>query len=1190
MSEREKILRDLYNTERSYRNNVKSNVDENLPYIEPTEKDYDLFKSEFEELENHLKADYYWTQIYLNPDADSYTNLTEASNEPPLLSPNPSITSVSYPDSVKIGNKANITVKVKNNGIDAPLQSIAASFPAVKSAQNISLKKTQFSNQSYGQVYAPGMEVGSSYGHDNTTLSYPLVEIGGEWKSDKTKSMTVQLTPQQPGEFPIYVKSIAQNGGWAADPEISLDTTRDQQSEAVDVHTLIATKSGPAPTAVFTGPSPQVRPGQQVTFDASNSTDEDGSITEYAWDFNGNGAIDKRTTSPRITHTFSESGKKSVSLTVYDDSGYNSTTTSTVTVNAKPTASFRVSSTNPVTWNDITFNASASNDPDGDISRYEWDIDEKEFDWESGKTVESSFRTTKTYTIYLRVTDSLGGTDTAQTEIKVKPPVSATEMNIPKPVSYDEPTEITGTVVNNGGSETEYSFALVAGDDHSRTAEKTGALGAGETTEIRFNHTFINTGNTEITLFNTNHPISSADLSVNATVTADPSVRVRKNPDNPVISEPVELSAAQSFDLDGNIKTIQWDLDNDRDFETTGSTQTHTFSDPGAHSYRVRLVDNSGATTTTRKQITVNRANDWPSAGFGAARSSWNPHTTGPINNVEPVWTTHIGYDVQSPVVINSTVYGVATNGQVVAANKKTGSVEWSRTISPSVEGAPAVWDDTLLIPIKNESIYPSQEGVIALNRQTGEKRWQSTGDWFSSGFVGSPVAVTDGLVFPSGDSIALNVTTGKTVWQTGWSGDGVTADDGFVFFSDSGGEDVVARDAVNGSIAWQANTPDNGSIGIAPAVANGTVFIGDRSANAIDASTGKIKWSTPLGEDTEQRSTPAVTDDSVYFSTANMSEDTDAPGGRLYAVDRTTGTIEWTTTYPKWGVSSPSVAGGTVYVGSYACEQSCSGTYTYPDGKIWAFDADTGDELWNYTTDEYISTAPAISNGSIYIGNGSQGLLAIRDQITNTTTGSKELKINSINTSTPITAGEEITFMATIENTGGESESTTVSLTDNTLGNTKQDVTVSAGEKSMVNLTLQTARGDAGTYTPTVTVGEDTETASIIIKSAMTDPVQIENPSLSPSSISSSSPTTHNLTFKLQNVSADGESDVIDISLPDSVTVESVGTPQMKNAPYNIEVLSQGDPIELEVNPDQSAETVEFVVNIPLELSTNNN
>ena len=97
--------------------------------------------------------------------------------------------------------------------------------------------------------------------------------------------------------------------------------------------------SNAAPTAQFTVTNSSGTAPLVVAVNASSSTDDDGQITAYAWDFAGTDAI-----GVVAQHTFTESGSFVISLTVTDDDGATSSTNQTITVN-DPTANVTLSGT-----------------------------------------------------------------------------------------------------------------------------------------------------------------------------------------------------------------------------------------------------------------------------------------------------------------------------------------------------------------------------------------------------------------------------------------------------------------------------------------------------------------------------------------------------------------------------------------------------------------------------------------------------------------------------------------------------------------------------------------------------------------------------------------------------------------------------------------------------------------------------
>jgi WD40 repeat protein len=102
-----------------------------------------------------------------------------------------------------------------------------------------------------------------------------------------------------------------------------------------------------APTASFTWQAlsssgtrlvVEPRTGDRIEFDASASSDPDGNIVEYAWDWNSDGSYNEKTTGSVIDHTFTDSGSHRVTLRVTDNDGA-SLTSVTLTVNSESATS-----------------------------------------------------------------------------------------------------------------------------------------------------------------------------------------------------------------------------------------------------------------------------------------------------------------------------------------------------------------------------------------------------------------------------------------------------------------------------------------------------------------------------------------------------------------------------------------------------------------------------------------------------------------------------------------------------------------------------------------------------------------------------------------------------------------------------------------------------------------------------------
>lgn len=86
------------------------------------------------------------------------------------------------------------------------------------------------------------------------------------------------------------------------------------------------------PTASFTATPSSGQVPLNVSFDASASSDPDGSLSSYSWNFGDNTTGTGRT----VAHTYTAAGTYTVTLTVTDNRGATATTSRTVTTTAGP--------------------------------------------------------------------------------------------------------------------------------------------------------------------------------------------------------------------------------------------------------------------------------------------------------------------------------------------------------------------------------------------------------------------------------------------------------------------------------------------------------------------------------------------------------------------------------------------------------------------------------------------------------------------------------------------------------------------------------------------------------------------------------------------------------------------------------------------------------------------------------------
>jgi hypothetical protein len=173
--------------------------------------------------------------------------------------------------------------------------------------------------------------------------------------------------------------------------------------------------TGFSPSASFAVSPDQALTGQIVGFDASSSGDQDGTIARHEWDLDGDGSFETDTgASPIASRFYPAVGTIAVGLRVTDHNLNRSTATKPLAVESRrPSAFFAVSPNPAFAGQTVTFDGSASSDPDGVIVNYRWDLDgDGGFETDSGAspTTSRSYQSAATITVKLRVTDNDGTT------------------------------------------------------------------------------------------------------------------------------------------------------------------------------------------------------------------------------------------------------------------------------------------------------------------------------------------------------------------------------------------------------------------------------------------------------------------------------------------------------------------------------------------------------------------------------------------------------------------------------------------------------------------------------------------------------------------------------------------------------------------------------------------------------------
>ncbi|MFC4542891.1 PQQ-binding-like beta-propeller repeat protein [Halosolutus amylolyticus] len=370
---------------------------------------------------------------------------------------------------------------------------------------------------------------------------------------------------------------------------------------------------------------------------------------------------------------------------------------------------------------------------------------------------------------------------------------------------------------------------------------------------------------------------------------------------------------------------------------------------------------------------------DWPMARYDPAGTGHNPDASGPKDDASIVWEQRLDestYGVTAPILVRDALFTVDRQG-LVALDRETGEVRFSRTgsylSSLARADASAYRTETLAVT--------GSEGVYGLNAgggyefggfAFGSERWHGPGRESAYSTRASP-------------------------------GESPVAADGSVYAIVPDTDRVVALDANSGRRRWERTIGDPRSIGShRPAVRDGTVYVSSSAGDvaAFDAETGERRWSVTLdrsdGEITRQLLALTATGEGLvvpsrtavsfldpdsgdvlweYDHGGNATEGSAAVAngvvfvtdgdGSLHAIDLETGEEVWSIDYARQ--VEPVVADGVLYLGYHWLNE------------LVAIDAVTGDRRWTYETDTIGFSQPIVGDGTLYVAV-TDGIVALEE------------------------------------------------------------------------------------------------------------------------------------------------------------------------------------------------------------------
>jgi PKD repeat protein len=515
---------------------------------------------------------------------------------------------------------------------------------------------------------------------------------------------------------------------------VTLTVTDDRGATTSTTQDVTVTTPNTTPTAGF---APSCA-GLDCTFDSSSSIDPDGTIVSYAWSFGDGGS----STDAAPSHSYDEAGTYDVSLTVVDDRGASNTKTTGVTVvdpDATATVGFRAaasvnsnSTSSTVTVPGsvragdvmVLFTTSASETatisaPAGwtlldqeanataTVQTAAWTRTATAADAGTSVTLASS-RSAKMATQLLAyegastISAHAVAIDTASDDVRTTPTVDVTAAGSAL-VSYwaDKSGDNTGWTLPGEVTLRDQSVGSGGGRVTAAVADS-GPLGAGPTGGHSASSPSANRRGVVWSVV-----VSPGAAAPNAAPTAS----FTSNCAGLTCS----FDASASNDPDGSITGYAWSLGQGP--AATGVTTSRTYGAPGTYDVALTVTDDSGATNTTTRQVTVSQ----PVGGNVAFRAA----TGNNVNSTSALLTVPASVQAGDVMVIIATA-----NNTTSTVNGPTGwtlidsgsnattdhqSLAWTRTATAADAGSVvAVTSSSIAKMAVQLSAYSAAAGVDA--------------------------------------------------------------------------------------------------------------------------------------------------------------------------------------------------------------------------------------------------------------------------------------------------------------------------------------------------------------------------------------------------------------------------------------------------------------------------------------------
>ncbi len=368
------------------------------------------------------------------------------------------------------------------------------------------------------------------------------------------------------------------------DYTVTLTVTDDDGEEATATATATIAGGDAPPVCDAAGPYTGDA-NQPVTFNGSGSSDPDGTIATWDWNF-GDGASGS---GEFPDHTYGAAGTYTVTLTVTDNDAMTASCSTTATINPGQLDPPECNADGPYSGNvgsPVSFDGSGSSDPDGFVAGFSWNFGDGETG--SGGLVQHTYTGAGTYTVTLTVTDNDDQMASCTSTATINgPPLCDADGTYSGQVNQDIVFDGSGSTDPDGVIA---SYLWVFGD---------GATAGG----VSPTHAYATSGSFTVTLCVTDDGGLESCCATSANVAEDPPpVCMAGGPYAGFPNTDIALDASGSSD-NGSIVAYAWEFGDGA--TGTGEMVTHSYAATGTFTVTLCVTDNESSEVCCATTVTV---------------------------------------------------------------------------------------------------------------------------------------------------------------------------------------------------------------------------------------------------------------------------------------------------------------------------------------------------------------------------------------------------------------------------------------------------------------------------------------------------------------------------------------------------------------------------------------------------------